>query len=344
VPETRLKREPSEPDNDVTNDSGRPISAFLTRAIEQICAAMSASGAVVAFRDLEGIRCVASAGDAPAVGSRLQSNSNFTRECIATGEVVLCEDTENDSRIQPSIARSLNLRSAVAVPIQVKGSVVGMIEVFSTRPSDIYATDVAVLKQFANLFAFMMAPATPSGTQTVARTTALLLAQAEARSLVEEQRIGQRNIGTNRCSAERVAASEPSLDSARLPVTRGFVPSAVPRKFESSDGNSIAARRGLREAVAHSSPRFAGETATVRIWRGRAASLFLLALLLFFSFFFIFRAFRPTAPDSPLPHAQARAKHDERWGQGRGKIRPGSQLEHKVPGAADPSSHAGVLH
>jgi GAF domain-containing protein len=132
--------------------------AFLVTAIEQICLAMSASGAVVALCDPEGMRCLTSTGDAPAVGSRIQPDSEFTRQCLETGAVVLCQDAENDSRIRPSVAKSLHLRSAVAVPIHAQGSVVGVIEVFSYKPSAIYATDVEILKQFANLFAPIIAP------------------------------------------------------------------------------------------------------------------------------------------------------------------------------------------
>jgi Tol biopolymer transport system component len=154
MPEARLKRELPEPARPVTTAEEQPISAdAVMRTFEQMCVAMSASGALVALRDSEGVRCVVSFGNAPAVGSRLQPDSSFTKECIETGEVVVCEDTGTDQRIQPSVAKSLNLRSAVAVPIQVQGSVVGLIEVFCSQPFSIYASAVAALRRAANLFA-----------------------------------------------------------------------------------------------------------------------------------------------------------------------------------------------
>src|SRR6202045_3255339 len=137
MPETRLKPEASQPENELNNDRDQQVSALLTRSVERICSAMSASGVVIAVRDPEGACCLASTGEAPAVGSRLQPDSAFTRECFETGKVVLCEDTENDSRILPSVAKGLRLRSAVAVPIEMQGCVIGVIEVFSPRPSDI---------------------------------------------------------------------------------------------------------------------------------------------------------------------------------------------------------------
>src|SRR5713226_5629669 len=121
MPEARLKREESEPENREVSSSNRLISALLKGRLDLICSAMSASGALVAVRDTEGVRCLVSTGDAPAVGSRLQPDSAFTRACLETGEVVLCENAENDSRIHPSVAKALHLRSAVAVPIQAQG-------------------------------------------------------------------------------------------------------------------------------------------------------------------------------------------------------------------------------
>src|SRR5580693_9535715 len=163
MPETRLKEEADRSGDDSNNDRGQQISVLLATTVEQIRSAMSASGVVIAVRDPEGACCLASTGEAPAVGSRLQPDSAFTRECFETGEVVLCEDTENDSRILPSVAKSLCLRSAVAVPIKAQGSVVGVIEVFSSRPSDIYPADVDALREFANWFAPIIVPeAVPS--------------------------------------------------------------------------------------------------------------------------------------------------------------------------------------
>jgi hypothetical protein len=117
---------------------------------------MSASGAVIAIRDLAGMRCTVSFGNAPAVGSRLATDSVFIRQCVETGEVVLCEDAKSDARIDPSMARHLTFRSAVAVPVQVQGAVVGLIEVFCPAPSAISPTAAAGLKEVAKSFAALM--------------------------------------------------------------------------------------------------------------------------------------------------------------------------------------------
>jgi len=130
---------------------GKVLSDF-----EQICVAIPASGAVIAIRDLAGMLCTVSFASALAVGSRLPTDSAFTRQCIETGEVVLCKDAEGDPRIHPLVAAIWNFRSAVAIPIKAREEVVAVIEVFCSRPSSIDLTAIAALKAVADSFAAIM--------------------------------------------------------------------------------------------------------------------------------------------------------------------------------------------
>src|SRR3984893_5600289 len=289
MPETRLKPEAYQPENDSNNDRDQQIAALLMRTVERIRSAMSASGVVIAVRDPTGACCLASAGEAPAVGSRLQPDSAFTRECFETGEVVLCEDTENDSRILPSVAKSLRLRSAVAVPIKAQGSVVGVIEVFSSRPSDIYPTDVDALKDFANWFAPIIVPeAVPSSPP--ASEGCALSSRTGLPLSAEVRDEGPPSFSTNCLSRE---SRLPRLDPPRLVVERGSAGSAT----------------------LPSNPRRSPEHSTAEeISRGRAASLSFLVVLFFFLFFFLFGASRPltirTSSESPALLASGSAKRD----------------------------------
>lgn len=165
MPGVGTKQQTSEPVNPIGEQQltpGRVLSNF-----EQICVAMPASGAVIAVRDLAGMLCTVSFASALAVGSRLPSDSAFTKQCIETGEVVLCEDAESDSRIHPSVATRWNFRSAVAVPIVTQGEVVAVIEVFCSRPSAIDPTAIAALKAVANSFAAMMIIDADNGGQPI---------------------------------------------------------------------------------------------------------------------------------------------------------------------------------
>jgi hypothetical protein len=122
----------------------------------QLCVALPATGALIAVRDLTGLRCNVSFGNAPAVGSRLPTNSALRRECLDTGEIAQCEDAEIDPRIPTRAARFLGFRTAAAVPILAQGSVVGLIEVFCFEPSAISPDAIADLQRIAKSFAALL--------------------------------------------------------------------------------------------------------------------------------------------------------------------------------------------
>jgi hypothetical protein len=135
----------------------QPTIGVILTALEQIRSTMGSSGAFLTIRDSRGLHWLASAGHVPALGSSLQIDSEFTRECLDTGRVVLCEDSHDDPRIRPGAARLLRLRSAIAVPINFRGHLIGIIELFSSLPSTFNGAHVATLREAAELLAPVLA-------------------------------------------------------------------------------------------------------------------------------------------------------------------------------------------
>ena len=121
-------------EREINENRDRPLSIVLKGVIDRVRSLTDADGAAIALRDAWGVVCRASAGEAPDVGSRLHPESSLTRECFERGQVMICEDTEEDSRVRLT-AKSLRLRSAVVVPVQAQGSVLGVVEVLSSRAS-----------------------------------------------------------------------------------------------------------------------------------------------------------------------------------------------------------------
>jgi len=154
MPGAGTKQQKSEPIPSIRAVQIAP-SAVLSD-FEEMCVELSASGALIAVRDLAGLRTTVSFGIAPAVGSRLPTDFPFLNQCLETGEFAVCEDAESDPRISPSLAVSLSFLSAVAVPIPAQGSVVGLMEVFSSRPSAIDPIAIARLTEIAKSFAAIM--------------------------------------------------------------------------------------------------------------------------------------------------------------------------------------------
>jgi WD40 repeat protein len=142
---------------DTAYDAGSPsTSAALAIMVEQARAVTSGDGAAVALCDREGVICLASAGIAPEVGSRPEPDARLTWECVETGRVTICENADTDSRVPPSSALSLRLRSALAVPIPAQDSVLGVLEVFSSRPSAFDSAHIAALEGIANALALVL--------------------------------------------------------------------------------------------------------------------------------------------------------------------------------------------
>ena len=157
---------------EITSNYLRPVSVLLQRVVERICSLIPAEGAAVAVGDRHGVVCRASTGNAPEVGSHLHPDSALTRECLETGSVVVCSDAKTDNRVRGSTAKSLRLRSAMVVPLQTKGSVLGVIEVLSSLPSAFDATHLAELQRIAELLAPALVPAPTEPGEPEARVLA----------------------------------------------------------------------------------------------------------------------------------------------------------------------------
>jgi putative methionine-R-sulfoxide reductase with GAF domain len=111
-----------------------------------------ATGAALALFQNEEMICMASAGNhAPPVGTRLQIGAGFSGECIHTGRLLRCEDSELDQRVDADACRMLKIRSIIAAPIRSGESVCGLLEVFSSRPAAFTAGDDAIMKRLAQI-------------------------------------------------------------------------------------------------------------------------------------------------------------------------------------------------
>lgn len=190
MPGAKTEQGMPDPENGATSKE-QAASAALAGMVERVRLMTRADGAVIAVSGSRGVVCLASTGNAPAVGSQLQSDSAFTRECFETGRVALCEDSERDPRIQPSIARSLQLRSAVAVPIHGRESVFGVVEVFSNRLAAFDSAHVAELQRVADLLSSTLAQDPGLRERQVASGPALVASGGELLSPVPERPAGR---------------------------------------------------------------------------------------------------------------------------------------------------------
>ncbi|OLB86553.1 MAG: hypothetical protein AUI17_04280 [Acidobacteriales bacterium 13_2_20CM_2_55_5] len=93
-----------------------------------------ASGTALAMQRDGQIVCLGRSGEtAPALGARLSIDSGISGECLRTGKMLRCDDTEKDQRVDPEVCRKMRLRSIAAVPLFGRHGTIGVLEAFSTR-------------------------------------------------------------------------------------------------------------------------------------------------------------------------------------------------------------------
>ena len=111
-----------------------------------------ASGAALAMWKDGAMVCRARSGDtAPVLGARLSAETGISGECLRTGKIQHCTDTEDDPLVDWEVCRSLGLRSIAVLPIQGWRAINGILEVFSTKPSAFAERHIALLQQLAAL-------------------------------------------------------------------------------------------------------------------------------------------------------------------------------------------------
>lgn len=131
---------------------GPDLAAALQLIAARAQTLVRASGAAVALAtsDADFMDCRASAGDsAPPVGARLQIGSGFSGECVKTGRLLRCDDTDLDSRVDPDTCRALGIRSILAAPVRVGEKSIGILEAFAAEPDSFSEADSRALQRLA---------------------------------------------------------------------------------------------------------------------------------------------------------------------------------------------------
>ncbi len=101
---------------------------------QEALAATSAQGTAIALASDQAVVCCARAGQlGPPRGTPLDRQSGLSGECLRSGEVVCCHDTETDPRVDVEVCRPAGIRSVLAVPLRFEEQVIGIFVVVSAR-------------------------------------------------------------------------------------------------------------------------------------------------------------------------------------------------------------------
>jgi N-acetylmuramoyl-L-alanine amidase len=135
------------------------LDEILQLVAARAVAITGADGVAIALAKERAIVCRASAGKiAPDAGVRLDPNSGFSGACLRSGEIVRCNDSENDARVNPQACRALGARSMIAVPLSAKKRVIGLLEAFSVETFGFNDSDVRSLNLLGELILAAIRP------------------------------------------------------------------------------------------------------------------------------------------------------------------------------------------
>ncbi|MGO9084373.1 MAG: N-acetylmuramoyl-L-alanine amidase [Candidatus Sulfotelmatobacter sp.] len=151
-------------------DSATPIAEFdqgelfvldevLQLVAERAVAITGADGLAIALADNNEIVLRASAGTVrPDVGARIDRDSAFSGACFRMAQVVSCDDTETDTRVNLQACRRMGARSMIAVPLCGRRRVIGLLEAFFAWPFGFNDSDIHSLSLLAELVVGALKP------------------------------------------------------------------------------------------------------------------------------------------------------------------------------------------
>lgn len=135
------------------------LDEVLQLVAERGVAITGADGLAIALAENNEIVLRAAAGTVrPDVGARIDRDSAFSGACFRTAQIICCDDTETDPRVNLQACRKLGARSMVAVPLCGRRRVIGLLEAFSTWPFAFNDSDVRNLTLLAELVVGALRP------------------------------------------------------------------------------------------------------------------------------------------------------------------------------------------
>jgi N-acetylmuramoyl-L-alanine amidase/putative methionine-R-sulfoxide reductase with GAF domain len=206
------------------------LDEILQLVAARAVAITGADGVAIALAKERAIVCRASAGKiAPDAGVRLDPNSGFSGACLRSGEIVRCDDSENDARVNPQACRALGARSMIAVPLSAKKRVIGLLEAFSAETFGFNDSDVRSLNLLGELILAAIRPEEEHHLTEMAREV-IPDAAVPSKPKTDVPLVAQPSLQANRelSSAASDAAADGEEAAVVLPARSQKTPAPVP--------------------------------------------------------------------------------------------------------------------
>jgi diguanylate cyclase (GGDEF)-like protein len=136
---------------------GLDLTGVVNAVVERIPSITNAEGAIVEYT--EGDEMVyrgASGISRPLLGTRVRRDASLSGLCVRDGQILRCDDTHADARVDKEPCDQVGIRSMVVAPLKHDGSGVGVLKLVSSSTHAFTARDVRVLELMSELIAAAM--------------------------------------------------------------------------------------------------------------------------------------------------------------------------------------------
>jgi len=196
------------------------LDEVLQLVADRAVAITGADGLAIALAENNEIVLRAAVGTVrPDSGAHIDRDSAFSGGCFLTAQIVSCDDTETDARVNLQACRRLGARSMVAVPLCGRRRGIGVLQAFSAQPFGFDATDVRQLKLLAEL---VLGALTPEDEYRFAESAQVAATKLEAASPMPETAPTLIVPGESEPTVAAEAPAEPEM--------RAQEPDSVPRR------------------------------------------------------------------------------------------------------------------
>jgi N-acetylmuramoyl-L-alanine amidase/putative methionine-R-sulfoxide reductase with GAF domain len=194
------------------------LDEVLQLVAERALAITGADGVAIALAEGDAIICRAVAGKVtPDAGVRLDPNSGFSGACLSSGQVVRCDDSETDTRVNAAACRALGTRSMVAVPLSAKQTNIGLVEAFSTAPYGFNDSDVRSLTLLAELILAALRPEEEDRLAEVSqRVVTRAVVAASAADHTQQDQTKQDEISQDRPGPTQTEEAQPEVPQSKI--------------------------------------------------------------------------------------------------------------------------------
>ena len=141
-----------------TSEAG--VDSMLKLAAESALRLTSAEGACIELLEGDEVVCRGAAGICEDfLGLRLSAEETITGECFRTGEVLICPDSEKDTRVDRDACRLVGARSLIVVPLfygdvnlpVVVGEVKGVLIIYASTVNAFRDDEIQLLTLLASM-------------------------------------------------------------------------------------------------------------------------------------------------------------------------------------------------